>query len=52
VHAAPAPDTVVAVGPDTTPMLDTAQVVEAPPPPPEPPPPETRHGLSSSSSPL
>jgi len=36
VHAAPAPDTVVAVGPDTTPMLDTAQVVEAPPPPPEP----------------
>src|SRR3989449_6969855 len=33
VHAAPAPDTVVAVGPDTTPMLDTAQVVEAPPPP-------------------
>src|SRR5229473_2021094 len=36
VHAVPAPDTVVAVGPDTTPMLDTAQVVEAPPPPPEP----------------
>src|SRR5712691_3688752 len=35
VHAVPAPDTVVAVGPDTTAMLDTAQVVEAPPPPPE-----------------
>jgi len=33
VHAVPAPDTVVAVGPDTTPLLDTAQVVEAPPPP-------------------
>src|SRR5881296_2992118 len=32
VHAVPAPDTVVAVGPD---LLDTA-VVEAPPPPPEP----------------
>ncbi len=31
----PVPDTVVAVAPDTTPMLDTAQVVEAPPPPPE-----------------
>src|SRR5439155_22182043 len=28
-------DTVVAVGPDTSPLLDTA-VVEAPPPPPEP----------------
>src|SRR5437016_10995740 len=26
VHAVPAPDTVVAVGPDTTPPLDTAQV--------------------------
>jgi len=36
VHAVPAPDTVVAVAPDTTPLLDTAQVVEAPPPPPEP----------------
>src|SRR5438046_44739 len=35
VHAVPAPDTVVAVGPDTTPLLDTAQVVEAPPPPAE-----------------
>ena len=33
VHAVPAPDTVVAVAPDTTPLLDTAQVVEAPPPP-------------------
>jgi LysM repeat protein len=33
VHALPAPDTVVAVAPDTAPMLDTAQVaVEAPPP--------------------
>src|SRR5881396_3583026 len=30
VHAVPAPDTVVAVGPDTT-MLDTTGVVEAPP---------------------
>src|SRR5438093_2486292 len=36
VHAAPAPDTVVAVAPDTTAMLDTAQVVEAAPPAPEP----------------
>src|SRR3989442_2123526 len=35
VHAVPAPDTVVAVGPDTSPLLDTA-VVEAPPPPAEP----------------
>jgi len=35
VHAVPAPDTVVAVAPDTTPLLDTAQVVEAPPPPPD-----------------
>jgi LysM repeat protein len=32
VHGVPAPDTVVAVAPDTTPLLDTAQVVEAPPP--------------------
>src|SRR5437870_7681332 len=31
VHAVPAPDTVVAVGPDTTPLLDTAQVVAATP---------------------
>jgi LysM repeat protein len=31
VHALPAPDTVVAVAPDTG-ILDTAQVVEAPPP--------------------
>jgi LysM repeat protein len=35
VHAAPTPDT-VAIAPDTTMLLDTAQVVEAPPPPPEP----------------
>ncbi len=35
VHAVPAPDTVVAVGPDTT-MLDTTGVVEAPPPAAEP----------------
>src|SRR2546425_1233041 len=35
VHAVPAPDTVVAVGPDTSPLLDTA-LVEAPPPPAEP----------------
>ena len=35
VHAVPAPDTVVAVAPDTTPLLDTSQVVEAPPPPPD-----------------
>src|SRR2546422_21828 len=35
VHAVPAPDTVVAVAADTTPLLDTAQVVEAPPPPPD-----------------
>src|SRR5881396_2205403 len=35
VHAVPAPDTVVAVGPDTT-MLDTTGVVEAPPLPAEP----------------
>jgi len=35
VHAVPTPDTVVAVGPDTT-MLDTTGVVEAPPPPAEP----------------
>src|SRR5882724_378246 len=32
VHAVPAPDTVVAVGPDTIAMFDTATVVEAPPP--------------------
>src|SRR5882724_7761091 len=36
VHALPAPDTVVAVGPDTTAMFDTTQVVEALPPPAEP----------------
>src|SRR5881296_2454464 len=35
VHAVPAPDTVVAVGPDTSPLLDTA-LVEAPPPAAEP----------------
>ena len=36
VHAVPASDTVVAVAPDTTALLDTAQVVEAPPPAAEP----------------
>ncbi|HVH69117.1 MAG TPA: LysM peptidoglycan-binding domain-containing protein [Gemmatimonadales bacterium] len=36
VHAQPAPDTIAAVAPDTTALLDTAQVTEAPAPPPEP----------------
>src|SRR5882672_8061753 len=36
VHAVPAPDTVIAVGPDTVALFDTATVVEAPPPEPEP----------------
>ncbi|HKW41773.1 MAG TPA: LysM domain-containing protein [Gemmatimonadales bacterium] len=37
VHAQPTPtDTVAVVAPDTTPLVDTAQVTEAPAPPPEP----------------